>query len=71
MGITKLNLFLCLLVLISFSKCSLDSSSKIQKECNDEIKQFVDVSKDTDVASLKKVLFHQQESWNNGNRENF
>ena len=57
--------------MISFSKCSLESSSKIQKEFNDEIKQFVDVSKDTDVASLKKVLFHQQESWNNGNIKDF
>lgn len=71
MAITKLNLFLCLLVLILFSKCSLESSSKIQEECKDEIKQFVDVSKDTEVASLKKVLFHQQESWNNGNIKDF
>ena len=71
MAITKLNLFLCLLVLISFSKCSLESSSKIQEEYNDEIKQFIDVSKDTEVGSLKKVLFDQQESWNNGNIKDF
>ena len=57
----KINLLIYLTIFFSLFNCSLESKPKIEGEINE----------DAEVASIKAVLFHQQENWNNGNIRGF
>ena len=57
----KINLLIYLTIFFSLFSCSFESKPKIEGEINE----------DAEVASIKAVLFHQQENWNNGNIRGF